>query len=303
LFDQDQMDEDPMPVESETLRRVRGRHGDFWVWVKDNTIGTAFTHYGEWADQEVQLFLKLLGPGAVVVEAGANLGAHTVPLARCVGATGRIYAFEPMTFSHQLLCANLIANGICNVRTHQAALGQVPGELAFPIFDPLAGGPNNYGGVSTAIESETTPCLATTVDRLDLSRLDLLKIDVEGGERDVLMGAMETIARTRPFLFVESFNHAAATMAEDGHRSWLLDHFSGMDYAFFHCITPLHEPHAFRGGDVNIFPGQWSFDILGVPRERGELTGLPPATDSMFDAPPRRPEPLILHPPGGGLDA
>jgi len=275
-----------MMPETDALRRVPGRHGDFWVWAKDNTIGAAVIHYGEWANREVQLFQTLLRPGSIVLEAGANLGAHTVPLARWVGPVGRVYAFEPMLFSHQLLCANLVGNGISNVRTHQAALGQAITELSFPVFDPVAGGPNNYGGVSMAIEGETAPCLATTVDRLDLSRLDLLKIDVEGGEREVVLGAMGTIARTRPFLFVESFNHAAAEMAPDGHRTWLLDQLGGMDYAFFHCITPLHDPCAFRGGDIDIFPGQWSFDIVGVPRERGQLTGLRPATDDMFDADP-----------------
>jgi FkbM family methyltransferase len=191
-----------------------------------------------------------------------------------------------MVFSHQLLCANLIGNEIFNVWTHQAGLGEAAGELSFPVIDPVAGGPNNYGGASVAIGGETAPCLATTVDRLDLSRLDLLKIDVEGAEREVLVGAMGTIARTRPFLFVESFNHAAATMAPDGHTGWLLGQFAGMDYALFHCITPIHDPHAFRGGDTDIFPGQWSFDIVGVPRERGRLTGLRPATDGMFDGPP-----------------
>ena len=53
--------------------------------------------YGEWAEGELNLFLQIVRPGDIVLDVGANIGAFTVPLAKRVGMSGRIYAFEPQS--------------------------------------------------------------------------------------------------------------------------------------------------------------------------------------------------------------
>ena len=74
---------------------VRARHGLFLANPNDVYIGRALLEYGEYCEHEVQLLAPLLSEGMVAVDAGANIGAVTVPLARAVGPGGLVYAFEP----------------------------------------------------------------------------------------------------------------------------------------------------------------------------------------------------------------
>ena len=75
-------------------RLVSTRHGQFLILDQDTWVGRALDRYGEWCEHEVQLFRALLRPGDTVVDVGANIGAFSVPLARFVGPTGRVIAFE-----------------------------------------------------------------------------------------------------------------------------------------------------------------------------------------------------------------
>ena len=117
------------------LREQSCRHGRFFYNVNDEYVGRSLNLYGEWAESEVHVFEQIVQAGEVVLEAGANVGTHTVPLAKLVGTTGRVHAFEPQGFTHQLLCANLIANGCTNTRAWNCAIGAMPGEVTFPELD------------------------------------------------------------------------------------------------------------------------------------------------------------------------
>src|SRR5205807_9301248 len=76
--------------------------------------------YGEWSELEVKLFQKILKPESNVVEIGANLGLHTVPLAK-VANKGRIICLEPQRIIFQMLCANIALNNLTNVFAYNAA--------------------------------------------------------------------------------------------------------------------------------------------------------------------------------------
>jgi hypothetical protein len=110
-----------------------------------------------------------------------------------------------------------------------------------------------------------------------------VKVDVEGYEPEVIKGASDTIARCRPILFVESLNHYSASLAPDGHTQWLIETLKPLGYSLWHYITPIfHEANA-RDNRHNAFPGQWSFDVLCMPNERGTMRGLPNAeSDPMY---------------------
>ena len=79
------------------------RHGLMLYFNTDLYVGDSITKYGEWAEVETELFSKLVQPGMTVVEAGANIGTHTLALANMVGPAGRVYAFEPQRRIFQLL--------------------------------------------------------------------------------------------------------------------------------------------------------------------------------------------------------
>ena len=81
----------------------------------DLYIGRSLDLYGEYSEGEIDLFGQIVQPGQVVVEVGANIGAHTVFLAHRSGPAARVLAFEPQRIVFQTLCANLALNSITNV--------------------------------------------------------------------------------------------------------------------------------------------------------------------------------------------
>ena len=88
----------------------QSRYGTLMLNRNDDTIGRSLTHYGEWSEPETFLFAQMLRLGDTVIEAGANMGSHTVMLSGAVGESGQVYAFEPQRHTFQLLCSNLVIN-------------------------------------------------------------------------------------------------------------------------------------------------------------------------------------------------
>jgi FkbM family methyltransferase len=217
----------------------------------DQFIGKALELYGEYSEQEVELFAKLLAAGQTVVEVGANIGAHTIPLARLVGPAGLVLAFEPQSVIFQILCANVVLNETFNVRTINAGSGSTQGNLKIPYIDYRNSG-FNFGGVSMVDVAQGYDVPITPLDALELASLQLLKIDVEGMEIEVLLGAKSQIARHRPFLYVENdrphLSAALITLIEEmGYELW------------------WHFPQMFS--ETNIFDNMISINLLGVPSE------------------------------------
>lgn len=137
---------------------------------------------------------------------GANIGTHTLALARLVGQQGLVFAFEPQRIVFQTLCANMALNSLDNVHCINSAVDETSGTLR--LFDPDPHVPNNFGGVQLAMITgapQAAPVERLVLDDfLNTDRLKLIKIDVEGMEAEVLRGARRTLARFKPILYVEN---------------------------------------------------------------------------------------------------
>jgi FkbM family methyltransferase len=184
------------------------RHGPMLFNRHDRYIGASLRRYGEFSPGETRLFAQLVGPGATVVEVGANIGAHTVPLSRMVGPGGAVHAFEPQRLVFQTLCANLALNSCANVHAHHAAVGNADGEIAVPFLPPdqLA----NFGGLSLLGASSGARVPLRTLDSLGLAACALIKLDLEGMEIEALQGGAALVDRLRPLLYVENDREAQA---------------------------------------------------------------------------------------------
>jgi FkbM family methyltransferase len=223
----------------------------------DAYIGRSLQMYGEYSFGETLLFMQVVKPGDLVIEVGANIGAHSVDLARLVGPDGELHAFEPQRIAFQTLCANLALNQSANVRARPIALGSRPGTAQVPTLDPNA--PHNFGAASLLDASTGETVSLQTLDSLDLPSCSFVKIDVEGMEIAVLEGARETIATYRPLLYVEN--------DRDETSAALVGLMQSLGYVLHWHVTPLFNPLNFRGETLNVFPGIASINMLGVPRE------------------------------------
>lgn len=231
--------------------RSQCRYGEMIYPRHDIYIGTSLRVYGEYGQIETDALLSLLHPGDVVVEAGANIGAITVPLARAVGEAGRVIAYEPQRVLHQILCANAAINEQGNVLALHAAAGAEAGHIHVPAVDYA--GRHNFGGI--ALSADKGERVATIpVDDLDLPRLDLLKADVEGMEIEVLRGARETIIRHRPYLWVENDRRDKSEA--------LIAFIRALGYRIWKHNSPLYNPNNWNGNGHNVLGNLTSFNIF-----------------------------------------
>lgn len=200
------MTEGRILLEAGHQRLVKARHGYVLYNRNDTVIGRSIEVYGEYFESEVRVFRNFATTGDVVLDIGANIGTHTLALARLVGAQGLVFAFEPQRIVFQTLCANMAINSLDNVHCINAVVGARADKLNLADPDPRV--PNNFGGVPVAMLSgapQAAPVDCVVLDDyLNLDRLKLIKIDVEGMEADVLRGARQTLARFRPIIYVEN---------------------------------------------------------------------------------------------------
>jgi FkbM family methyltransferase len=147
-----------------------------------------------------ELFADSVRAGATVLEGGPYIGYLTVTAARAVGPKGRVVAVEPSPDTVAALRANVARNGFDDrVEIVEAALGAEPGRATFHVTE---------GGDTSSLHAPPFPARAVDVDvirgdDLDLERLDVVKLDLEGNEVAALGGMRELIERTRPVIFCE----------------------------------------------------------------------------------------------------
>ncbi|MBY8976620.1 FkbM family methyltransferase [Rhodobacteraceae bacterium NNCM2] len=241
---------------------VEGRHGRFRYFVNDAFIGASLAAYGEYSEAELTVLQHLFLPGATIIEAGANIGALTVPMARRAGPGGRVIAFEPQRGVRDLLQANLAANGITNTELHPVAVGAATGTARIPVPDYARVG--NFGGVSLHDTGDEAGDEAVEVVRLDdvidAPRVKMIKLDVEGMEQAALAGARRIISQDRPLLYVE--NHRGTGSAP------LIRQVMDLGYRAYWDLPPLFNPKNFLGNARNLFPGIVSVNMVCVPAER-----------------------------------
>ncbi|QDT58994.1 hypothetical protein SV7mr_14980 [Stieleria bergensis] len=251
-----------------TINRIKEcRHGTMVYNIHDMYIGRSLDLYGEFSEGEIALFSQFIRPGHVIVEAGANMGAHTVWFGKQVGPQGAVLAFEPQRIIFQLLNANIALNQLTNVHAMWAALGQRPGLTVVPQLD--YGKQNNFGGLSLGEFQNGQSVEVRTIDRLNLPQCDFIKVDVEGMEQDVLAGATQTIAKHQPALYVENDR-------EDKARA-LTQFIDALGYNMYWHTPLLFSSNNFAGNPQNVFGGILSRNMLCLPKSRKQqISGLKP---------------------------
>jgi FkbM family methyltransferase len=161
---------------------------------------------GTYEPEQTVLFQRLIQPGQTVLDVGAHVGYYTLLAATLVGRAGNVHAFEPNPRNARFLARHLRINGIPNVTVTEAA---VAAAEATARFDFGSGSGTGHLAVAGPLEVRVTSldhyCREHAVTPA------AIKIDVEGGELDVLAGADAVLAQ-RPTLFLST--HGARVHAE-----------------------------------------------------------------------------------------
>jgi len=208
---------------------------------------------------------KLLQPGMNFFDAGAGEGLYTLFAARRVGDTGAVWGFEPSGREFDRLLENLRLNDVGNVHAFRIALADVDGQGELVVADAEHSGQNTLGAFAydVARELRKEPVPLRRVDHVvsehDITRLDVLKMDVEGAELRLIEGAHETLSRFRPVILFEALD--AALRHQGGGSEALCDALSALGYRLyvFSDDTGLPVPAA---------PGRFGENMIAIPAER-----------------------------------
>jgi FkbM family methyltransferase len=168
---------------------------------------------GEYDDDIVSLLCSLISPGKNTADIGANIGFYTVPFAIQSKTLGsKVFAFEPVPTNFERLQENVSLNGTMQiVSLFQLGLSSQPHTARITLREDFAAG-GKTGNAALMIDDEdlrfeTLQVELTSLDVLSRSiefgNIGLMKVDIEGHEDEFLFGAVETISRNRPMIYME----------------------------------------------------------------------------------------------------
>jgi FkbM family methyltransferase len=175
------------------------------VWT--DVIGYSIAVDGYYDVPLVRVIQELLKPGMTFVDVGAHVGQYSLLASGLVGGEGNVHSFEPEPETFALLQHNVLINGLRNVHLARCALAKSSRDAELYVARPDNIGqtslrqPNNFSGVQVKVQCRT---LDEYAEEHDMDRIDLIKIDVEGAELDVLLGARGVLSRNpKPHIIIE----------------------------------------------------------------------------------------------------
>ncbi len=224
---------------------VANRSGIQWALDLGEGIDFAIWLLGGFERRTIAAYSRLVRPGMIVVDIGANIGAHTLFLARLVGPRGRVIAVEPTAWATQRLRANLDLNpelaAVVNVRQAMlvaSADDKLPAEI-------YASWPLHGRSVHPKLRAQskaTAGAEAITLDQLaernGIERVDFIKLDVDGHEGAVLRGGLNVLRRDHPAIIFELSPYILAEAGDSAEN--LLSLLHGLSYRLYDLT--LHHP-------------------------------------------------------------
>ena len=175
-------------------RAVRVGGDRLYVASLDRWVAALGWKLGRLEGAEHALIGRVVQPGMVAIDVGANLGFHTLGLARRVGGGGRVYALEPDPDNFRLLARTVREAGLSQVRLHPEAAGERPGEQRL-YLSRVNRGDHRLTPGGEPRRAVRVPTVVLDVLLADEPRVDFVKIDVQGAEASVLRGLARTLAR------------------------------------------------------------------------------------------------------------
>lgn len=228
---------------SPIFRHLTGSNGGV-AWAKvyggyevaaplDDYVGRLTYYFGDLDRKITWACSRLVRPGDVVLDVGANIGLVTFILSSIVGSEGLVHAFEPNPEMCSLIEQSITRNSVKNIVLHHMALGAQDGDLILSVPSGNAGA----ASLVTARQTRSGKTMTVPVHTLSSIMADqpadhirLVKLDVEGFEPDVLTGAADLFTRRPPDTILFELNDCPARDLPDHPTIQLI---SGLGYGFF----------------------------------------------------------------------
>jgi FkbM family methyltransferase len=263
------------------MRKIRGlsnqaiaKRAGIW-WSLDLSEGIDFSIYllGGFEPNTLKLYTKIIKPGDIVLDIGANIGAHTLPLARLVGNQGRVIAFEPTRYAIGKMSANIELNKELTDRisvnqimlvVHESEKLESEIYSSWPLFETGKNVHPEHLGKLMNTEGAIAMTLDQAVKYLQIKKIDFIKIDVDGHEYSVLNGGKETLLTHRPPILME----LAPYLFDPESRQFenMIELFSKLEYSVIDADTgkplPMNSDHLRA-----IIPVGGSKNVLLTPKK------------------------------------
>ncbi|MBA3044803.1 MAG: FkbM family methyltransferase [Euryarchaeota archaeon] len=215
---------------------VRTKSGIKMKWdVQDaRSIPSEIINFGNYEFNEFKLIMNIIRPEDVVFDIGANIGWYSLNIASAKTKT-KIFAFEPIPYTYSFLKENISLSQAKNIKPFNIGFSDTEGQVVF-FFDSKLTGATSLRNI---YHKKDKLKVKATVQRLDdfvakkkISRIDFVKIDVEGAELLVLKGGLETLKQLKPILFVEMLRKWSAEF--DYHPNDIIEMLADIGYS---CYT------------------------------------------------------------------
>lgn len=207
--------------------------GNFKINVDTKNLIDACIYFtGDYEPYLKKHFAHLIHKGDTILDVGANIGFHSLYFAELTGQMGKVLAFEPISVNYQAFKNNLLLNDFPQVIPINKALGNVNEFVNIHIKEE-ATNPGSFNLFEKGILNTTIECIKGDdyLDEKDITKVDFMKIDVEGFELEVIKGLVKTIKRDLPILIFEyDQNYQLKTQIDPKEIFYFLAQFS---YDFF----------------------------------------------------------------------
>ena len=244
------------------IESAKTRYTDNFYFYKDDLfIGQSIKLYGEYTQVEIEYLEKYINKETVVYDIGANIGYHTSAFA---SMAKEVHSFEPNNQNFELLEKN--SERLDNVYLYNCACSNTDGVTYISEIDTNQ--PGNYG--TCEVSNTGQMCRTFKLDSLNISPPGLIKIDVEGHELAVFMGAVDTITKNKPVIFYENMHSNDSPV--------IYDFLTHVGYKIYWAHAYNYNTRNFAGIEKNIFSNSGVVNCLAVPNELAQPDYLEPLT-------------------------
>lgn len=188
------------------------KNGVHWNLDLQEGIDFAIFIFGCFEKETTNALSRIIKKGDIVIDIGANIGAHTLHMAKSVGEKGKVYAIEPTNYAFNKLKNNIMLNPVISNRIIPRQLLLVSeynkNDKISGIYSswPLGDTDNRHRvhcGVEMSISNAKKNTLDNVIVENRISKIDIIKLDVDGNELDILIGGQNSITKFRPIFVME----------------------------------------------------------------------------------------------------